>query len=129
MSRRICGLILILALTVAVATAVNAQENTELNFTLYNRTGVTIYTLQMSPSQVDDWQEDMLGEGVMESGTARAITFRNYRSNVELWDLRVTDSEGTAIVWYGLDLTQFYTLTLVIEDGKALAYKDVEETE
>lgn len=98
-----------------------AEPTSLLNFTLVNQTGGTIYKLQMSPTTVESWEEDMLGNEVMENGTSREIRFGAYRSNVTLWDLKATDPAGTSIEWHGLDLTQFSKLTLRIEDGRPIA--------
>lgn len=98
-----------------------ANANGALNFTLVNATGVTIYKVQMSPSEVNSWEEDMLGSEVMPSGTSRDITFSGYRPEVRLWDLKVTDGQGTSIEWRGIDLTAITQLTLRIVDGQAIA--------
>jgi hypothetical protein len=123
--------ILFLAVAVAVlcafvpaAFAEGDNTNYALNFTLANQTGVTIYKLQMSPADCASWEEDMLGSEVMPDQTERAITFSGYRSDVTLWDLKVTDGEGTSIEWRGIDLTQIVRLTLRIEDGVAVAYRE-----
>ncbi len=108
---------------VAAAPAA-AGTNAALNFTLANQTGVTIHRLQMSPSTTANWEEDMLGSEVMADGTERAITFNGYRTDVALWDLRVTDGEGTSIEWRGLDLTTITKLTLRIVDGAAVAERE-----
>lgn len=39
-----------------------------LDFTLHNNTGYQIEEVYVSPTDTDDWEEDVLGEEVLENG-------------------------------------------------------------
>ncbi len=60
---RLCALLL--AATVAGTTLV-AQSN--LDFTLLNKTGLTISELYLSSAHSTDWEEDVLGRDVLKNG-------------------------------------------------------------
>lgn len=121
MMRKIVFAVAVLMALTTIGIAPAADANSALNFTLANQTGVTIYKLQMSPAESNNWEEDMLGNEVMESGTSREITFSGYRPEVRVWDLRITDGQGTTVEWRGLDLTAISRITLRITDGVPVA--------
>ena len=41
-----------------------------------NNTGVDIYKLYSSQAQTDDWEEDVLGEGILYDGESITINFK-----------------------------------------------------
>ena len=91
------------------------------DFMLANDTGVEIHQIFISSSDTADWQEDLLGsDKVLPAGNEVEIEFAP-DEDAELWDVRVVDSEGTAIDWTGLQLTEIVRLTLQIEDGEPVA--------
>ena len=91
------------------------------DFTLVNDTGVEIQQIYISAASVDNWEEDLLGaDGILPDGNEMEIKF-SPDEEADLWDVRVVDSEGTAIVWERLKLTEITKLTLQIEDGEAVA--------
>lgn len=91
------------------------------DFTLVNRTGVTIVSVYVSPCQVDEWEEDVLGVEVLGDGESVLIAFLP-REKATCWDLKVVDEDGDAAVWYGLRLDQIAKVTLRYDkDGKPVA--------
>jgi len=92
----------------------------EQDFTLVNRTGVEIYELYVSPASADDWQEDVLTVDTLPDGEAVNIHFSRDES-ADFWDIRVVDSEGAAIDWPGMKLTEISTITLSFENGQPVA--------
>jgi hypothetical protein len=81
----------IAALTMATAGEAFAQA--QQNFRLINRTGYQVNEVYVSPSAVDSWGRDILGDGVMPSGTSRNITFPR-RTRACTFDLRVIYADG-----------------------------------
>jgi hypothetical protein len=61
-------------LATAASTPTIAKQS-KLDFTLLNRTGVTIMELYVSPDDVDDWEEDVLGRDVLKHNASVDITF------------------------------------------------------
>jgi hypothetical protein len=99
----------------APATAGAAQD-----FMLHNKTGVVIDKLFVSPSDKDDWQEDILGQDQLADGQSLEIKFHP-KETAAKWDLKVVDTQGTSIEWHDLNLTEISEVTLHYADGKGTA--------
>lgn len=113
--------------TAAANTSNTASSNTsastqggEQDFTLVNSTGVVINKLFISPHDKDDWEEDILGQDTLASGQSLDIEFHR-DEKADMWDLRVEDTQGNAIEWENLKLTEISKVTLHYENGKARA--------
>lgn len=102
---------------VVLLISVQAVTAGEQDFQLYNRTGVDIYALYVSPSGVDDWEEDILGADILLAGADIPITFDREEDDA-LWDLRVEDSEGNYLEYEEINLLSVYEVILE-QDGVA----------
>jgi hypothetical protein len=107
------ALCLLLALQLPVYSA-------DQDFTLVNATGVTIDEVYVSPVAAKDWQEDVLGEDVLEDGEEVEISFSR-DEDVCAWDIMVKDTDGNEIYWKKIDLCEHSRITLHSEDGKVWA--------
>jgi hypothetical protein len=90
------------------------------DFVLVNKTNVVIDKVFISPNDVEEWGEDILGIDVLENDVERKVSFHP-KENVCMWDLRIEDSEGNAIVWEDIDLCNWTTITLHWDGEKATA--------
>jgi hypothetical protein len=99
--RSSCALLLVLALVGTLCAAPVAQAGTQ-DFTLVNSSGVDIYELYISESANDDWEEDVLGDGILADGARIDITFSG--RSACLWDMKAVDGEGTSVLWNGVNL-------------------------
>ena len=101
-----------------------------LNFTLYNRTGFDIYKIYLSPTNLDDWEEDILGFNVLFDEDNLDIYFDTIY-NQQFWDLKIVDIYGGSIYWNALDLFSIDDLYIYFDnDGNTWALDhdiDVEE--
>jgi hypothetical protein len=97
-----------------------SQPLGDQDFTVVNKTGVTINSLYVSPSEEDDWEDDILGQDQLENGASVNIKFHP-KEQAEHWDLRVEDSDGNALIWTNLDLLEISKVTLYYKGGKATA--------
>jgi len=97
-----------------------AGQNKVLDFKLVNKTGVDIEKIFISPADVNDWEEDILDLDILEDGATIEVKF-NVSETTKIWDLKVEDDEGTAIIWENLDLSKVNILTLKIVDEKPIA--------
>jgi len=118
--RRIAILLMICAAGLLAGAVVLRAQSIELDFTLVNKTGVDIYKVYISPSEQDDWGKDVLDIDVLEDGESVELGF-DKEEEAELWDLRVEDEDGTAIIWERLDLAEITSCTLKIVKGKTVA--------
>ena len=101
----------------------NTSRAGDQDFVLVNKTGVEIHSLHVSPSDKEEWGEDILGKDTLGNGESVEIKF-SPKEDSEKWDLRVADKEGNSIEWSDLNLLKISKLTLHYNDGKATA--DVE---
>lgn len=90
------------------------------DFKLINQTGVEIQNLFVSPSDKDDWEEDVLGRDTLPNGESVDITF-SPKEKAALWDIKVTDKEGNALIWENLNLMEISEVTLRYANGKGTA--------
>lgn len=86
------------------------------DFILVNNTGADIYVVNISPSGVNDWEEDILGRDVLENGESVTVTFG--LGNTALWDIQAVFKDGSSISWYEINLLEVSKVTL-LGDGTA----------
>jgi hypothetical protein len=115
---RILGVALLL-LGTAASTPIVAQQS-KLDFTLLNRTGVVIAELYVSPDDKDDWEEDVLGRDVLKHNESLDITFGRTEKSCD-WDLKIVDEDGDEIEWDSLDLCAASHITLLYQNNKPTA--------
>ena len=106
--------------TASNTAAAPATTGAEQDFMLVNKTGVIIDKLFVSPSDKDDWQEDILGQDTLADGASVEIKFHP-KEKAEKWDIKVQDSKGNSIEWNDLKLTEIEKVTLHFKDGKGTA--------
>ena len=94
-------------LTALTGGTANAQQNAD--FILANNTGLTVYSLYISPTGVEDWGPDRLGDGTIASGQSRAFRPRNGGC---MYRIRVTLENGYEKQWDDVNLCNLSTLTL-----------------
>jgi hypothetical protein len=94
------------------AATTSAQAQSKQDFTLINRTGYNIGELYISPGKADDWEKDILGEGMLENGKQKNITFQRV-GNTCVWDLKVVyDDDSSNAVWHDIDLCKVSKITI-----------------
>ncbi len=102
----VCASALIGALTFGSAAV--AQEQ---NFTVVNKTGHVVMTLQVSPSSGENWGPDLLGTEVLQDGETAQVNFDPQEDTCE-WDLRVTYDDGGQDDWRANNLCEIATVEL-----------------
>lgn len=94
-----------------VMAPVAALSQAQQNFALVNRSGAQVDEVYVSASSSNNWGRDILGEGVMPSGTRRNITFPQ-RTSVCQFDLRVVFAGGQKSEANNLNLCEVTTITV-----------------
>ena len=64
------------------------------DFTLYNETGQVISYVYVSPSNVKDWGDDVLGKDTLDDGDNVFIYFKKFNSGSCLYDIKVVTDSG-----------------------------------
>lgn len=80
------------------------------DFTLHNRTGHVIVTLNVSPSNSNQWGPDILGVEVLGDGESAEISFDRTESQC-LFDIRVTYDDGDMNDERGINLCEVSEFT------------------
>ena len=94
----------VVASTFALALAwVPMAQAQDLAFPLSNDTSVTLMELYMSPSNVDVWEEDMLGTSVLGAGETADVVIADGRSDC-IYDIRGVLADGDVVEDWGVDL-------------------------
>ena len=70
-----------------------------------------IEQIYISRASTNDWEEDILGDNVLEPGGTVNVQFAPNESECE-WDLKAVDGQGNEAVWPGLDLCSISSVTL-----------------
>lgn len=113
--------------TANTSTASNTASNTAAapatgtqDFTLVNKTGVVIDKLFISPADVDDWEEDILGQDQLADGATVDVKFKRSEKAAK-WDLKIDDTKGNSVEWHDLNLLEINKITLHYDGKKATA--------
>ena len=100
-----------------LAIFMHAPQHTfadQRDFTLYNNSdSVTIVHVYVSPSAVDDWEEDVLGNDVLVPGDYVRIHFSPNDSDAGIcfYDIRVDGDSGERGFLYKVDLCNTDTVS------------------
>lgn len=87
------------------------------DFTLVNDTGVDIYAIYVSPSDSDDWGDDVMEEDVLLDGEFVVIEFPG-KEREAIWDIRVEDKAGESLEWHDFNLKEISKIVL-LKNGEA----------
>jgi len=110
-----------LALVAFSSVTSAAPQNRKLDFTLYNKSGYVIVELYVSPSNDEEWGEDILGQDVIGDDESADITFTRGEASCN-WDLKIVDDEEDEVTWTSLNLCQANEVTLRYQNGKPVAF-------
>ena len=98
----------------SAADAGGATAGAQQDFTLVNNAGHTVMTINVSPSNSDQWGPDILGQDVVANGESVEISFERGDEQC-LWDLRATYDDGDTTDSRGVNLCEVATVTLTGE--------------
>ena len=127
-NRKLKSLVAIFALAVMLVPAalaqgtqnfVSAASQNKQDFELHNETGQEIKEVYVSPTGVDEWEEDILGTDTLATGESVDISFT--RRQEDMWDMKVVFRSGKSSVWTKLNLSQITDVTISYKNGKPWA--------
>ena len=102
----------------AVDEVLGEDEVFDPTFQLVNDTEYDINEVYVSSSDSDDWEEDVMGEDILEAGARLNVNF-NTDSRKRYWDIKVVDEEGDENVFEHFDLSRVHTIVLTYNgDGE-----------
>lgn len=92
-----------------------AGGQAQQNFTINNNTGHVLTTLNVSPSNEDQWGPDILGRDVLANGESAEITFARGETQCQ-WDIRATYDDGGTTDARGVNLCEVATVDLTASE-------------
>ncbi|MCY1166702.1 MULTISPECIES: hypothetical protein [Polaromonas] len=97
----------------------------DADFTLVNRTGITLREIYISPANRNSWGNDRMGEGVLDNGKSRLFRFSDKSACKQ--DLKVVfDDDSGDVVWRNFDLCEIDKVTLKFNKSTRAATADIE---
>ena len=105
------------AAVLALGTMSMAQAQ-DLVFELFNDSSVDLMEFYTSPANVNDWEEDVLGNEYLPSGYAIDVLIADGRSDC-VYDIRGVFDDGDVVEDFGVDLC----------DLEAYTFYDIAQTE
>lgn len=91
--------------------AAPAAGQARQNFSIVNNTGHTVVTLNVSPSNEDQWGPDILGRDTLANGETAQISFDRGETQCQ-WDVRATYDDNDTTDARGINLCEVATVTL-----------------
>jgi len=102
MKKIMSGIIVITAVVLCLAGC------GEPSVTIVNNTGFDIYFLYVSHANSDGWEEDVLGNNILENGNSIQVSLpRGGR-----WDIKLEDEDGDSYTKYGIKANSQTVFTL-----------------
>lgn len=77
----------------------------DLTFSLTNGTEMSLQEFYTSPSDVNNWEEDVLGSGTLESGGTDQVTIADGRTQC-VYDIRGVFDDGTTVEHQAVDFCE-----------------------
>ena len=90
------SLMALMAVVMVFAASLAAEAGT---INIKNAVGEEIYRIYISASGTDDWEEDVLGDNVLENGQTLRLSVNGSYTK---FDLRAEDEAGNSVSWYEL---------------------------
>ncbi len=78
-----------------------------------NNTGYDVYYLYVSHEDSEDWEDDVLGDEILEDGESFRVELDNYPSSI--FDVQAEDEDEDTYTLYGIDV-ETDDLILTIDD-------------
>lgn len=110
-----------LAALFVLALGPTARAESALDFTLVNDTGYTIDKVFVSPSKLEEWGEDVMGEDQVPDGKSVKIHFNRAHEKDTKWDIKVVFTDKEYRYWTNLDLSSISEVTIHYKNDHATA--------
>ena len=105
---RVAGAMLALALVISSFSTAFADPR---DFVLINNTGRILHQVYVSPSNVTDWGDDIMGRDVLMPGETVTITFAKFTQGDCFYDIKVITEDGAEGQLNQVNLCETNTVT------------------
>jgi hypothetical protein len=94
----------------------SAQSTNLPVITVVNNTGYRCYYLYLSPITTDDWEEELLGDKILESGQGVRVTLEHPLSRENRYDFKMIDLDGDSYTKWNVLLTEGAVVIFTFDD-------------
>ncbi|MBF0310878.1 MAG: argininosuccinate lyase [Magnetococcales bacterium] len=102
----------ILAAGLALGISGSAWAGAHQDFSLSNKTGYVLDKVFVSPTNEEDWGDDVLGRDTLDDGDTVDIHFDRDATPCK-WDLKVSYMDyNESVYWRGIDLCSVSKITI-----------------
>ena len=84
--------------------------------TVVNNTGYTCFYLYLSPSSTDNWEEDVLGNDILENGQSVRVHLSKSLSQENIYDIMMVDEDGDTYTKWNVQLTENARILFTMRD-------------
>jgi hypothetical protein len=106
------AVVLVMALSLISLAGPARAADARQDFNLVNKTGYDIKEVYVSPSKSADWEEDVLGKGMLGIDETWEIKFHRSVRTCK-WDLKVVYADdNSSAVWNDIDLCSVEKITI-----------------
>jgi hypothetical protein len=102
------GFVYLACALLVLATPAVAQD---LVFTLHNKSSYQVVEFYTSPSEVNNWEEDVLGDDILRAGRSLRITIADGRRQC-LYDVLFVFEDGDEVEDHGINLCETGSYTI-----------------
>jgi hypothetical protein len=106
--------LLFLFILIAMISLISGKNSfaQALTYDVVNNTGVTLVDVFVTPSETNNWGNDILPNALFENGTTITVTIPADYGSTCLFDMKITDAVGGHITFTGIDACRLITLQL-----------------
>lgn len=97
----------VIAMALSLTTTLLAGTQ---DFTLVNQAGGTLFSIYISETSNDDWEEDVLEQDVLEDGARLNVSFSGRKAC--LWDIMAVDEYDNNVVFNSINLCEVSVVVL-----------------
>ncbi len=100
----------VLLLTLLLGLVIPARAESDLDFTLVNKTGYDIKEVYIGPTTSEEWGDNVL-TAVLKDGQALELKFHP-KATAPKWDIKVVYTDGETAWWKGYKLAEIMKINL-----------------
>jgi hypothetical protein len=104
-------LVLLAAGILAALTYAAPAYAGDQDFKLINKTGYDIAEVYVSPSNDNEWGDDVMGKDTLDNGESVDISF-SHNQDACHWDLKVVYTDKDEAVWHDINLCKVSKITI-----------------
>jgi len=105
-------LLVVAFLAVSFMFAETSSNSQALYFFVTNNTGLTLNNIYVTPAETTNWGNDILPNDLFEASTSVRVDIPSDYGTTCLFDMKITDLEGSYITFTGMDACKLHTLIL-----------------